>query len=351
MSIFTLKGVKIAGIAACVPSNEVHNIDYKWIPEKERFLLMRTTGVISRRVAPKGVTTSDLCIKAGEKLINELGWDKNEIGLCVFISQSRDYPIPATAIIVQDRMNLPRTCMAYDINMGCSGYVYGLSTVASTMIACGVKKALLMVGDISTANISYKDKSAYPLFGDAGCTTALELSDDSFPMHFNLQSDGSGFNAIIIPDGGMKNLIGKKSFEYKKISDGIYRHKVQLALDGIKIFNFALKEVTPNINTLLEYCNKNLNDVDYLILHQANLLINETIRKKLKILPEKVPHSIDRYGNTSSASIPLTMITELREKLLKEELAFMLSGFGVGLSWGSVWLKTEKIICPEVIEY
>jgi 3-oxoacyl-[acyl-carrier-protein] synthase III len=351
MALFTIKGVKISGISACVPCGIVHNADYQWISAKERTTLMRTTGVITRHVAAKGVATSDLCIAAADKLLSGLGWNRDEIDLCVFVSQSRDYPIPATSVIIQDRMNLPRTCMAYDINMGCSGFVYGLSNVASIMVATGVKKALILVGDISTAHISYKDKSAYPLFGDAGTATALELSDSSQFMHFNLMSDGSGYDAIIIPDGGMRSIVNKRSFDYKKIGNGIYRHRVQLALDGIKIFNFALKEVVPNINELLQFCGMQADQIDYFIFHQANLLINESIRKKMKLPQEKVPISLDRYGNTSSASIPLTIVTNIREQATSKKLTFAFTGFGVGLSWGTLILNTDSFVCPEIIEY
>lgn len=351
MARFSIRGVKMRGLAACVPGREILNRDYSWISEKERELLMRTTGVYSRRVAPPGVTTSDLCMASATKLMDALGWSRSDIQLIVFVSQSRDYPIPATAVIVQDRMGFSRDCMAYDVNMGCSGYVYGLSTVAATMKACGLKRAILMAGDISTAHIAYKDKSAYPLFGDAGSATALEAGADDDVMHFNLQSDGSGYDAIIIPDGGMKNLIGKKSFDYRKIDKGIHRHRVQLALDGIKVFNFALKEVVPNIRDLLEYSQTGQETVDYFIFHQANLLINETLRKKLRELPERVPHSIGKYGNTSSASVPLTMADALHEQLGSQKMKLVLCGFGVGLSWGSVLMETSDVVCPEVINY
>jgi 3-oxoacyl-[acyl-carrier-protein] synthase-3 len=314
-------------------------------------LLMRTTGVVSRRVAVRGTTTSDLCIAAAERLLNDLKWTASEIDLIVFVSQSRDYPIPSTSAIIQDRMNFSKSCVAYDINMGCSGYVYGLWNAAANMRACGLKRALVMVGDISTAHISYKDKSAYPLFGDAGTATALELDTQAPSLYFNLQTDGSGFDAIIIHDGGMKHMATKRSFDYHKISDGIYRTKVQLALDGIKVFNFALREVSPNIRDLLAFAGKNIEDVNYCLLHQANLLINETIRKKLKLMPEQTPHSLDAYGNTSSASIPLTMVTRIREQISGGKLNHVLSGFGVGLSWGSIWLETDRITCPELIEF
>ena len=350
MAVFSIEGIRIAGISACVPKDIYHNIDYKWISKKEREQLIKVTGVEQRRIADDKTTTSDLCFVAAEKLLEKSGWNKNEIQILIFVSQSRDYPIPSTSCILQDRFGLPKSCITLDINLGCSGYVYGLSVIASMMRCSGIKKGLLLVGDISTKHISYKDKSAFPLFGDAGTATLIENTNQKEKIGFNLQTDGSGFDAIMIPDGGMRNHISKKSFEYKKISPGIIRHKIHLILDGIKIFNFALSEVIPNINELMSAENQQLEKIDYFIFHQANLLINESLRKKLKLPKEKVPNTINKFGNTSCASIPLTIVSELKEKVEKERLSFLLSGYGIGLSWGAVTITLDSIICPDLIE-
>jgi len=208
-----------------------------------------------------------------------------------------------------------------------------------------------MVGDISTLTTSYRDKSTYPLFGDAGTVTALEYREDAPPITFNLQTDGSGYRAIMIRDGGARHKMTRQSFDMKKISKGIIRSRLNVELDGIEVFNFSLREVVPNIKALVKYSEKSLDDVDYLVFHQANFLINNTIRKMLKVAPEKVPYSIREYGNTSGASVPLTMVSQLREQLTKSRVKLLLSAFGVGLSWGSVLLETDQIVCPEVIEF
>jgi len=338
-------------MAATVPQPQEHNADYNWISRKERDSLIRNIGVETRRVAPKGVTTADLCMTAAEKLLDELKWDRQEIELLVFVSQSRDYLVPTTACIVQDRLGLSHSCIAYDVGLGCSGYVYGLSMVGSMMQSGAIKKALLMVGDISTLTTSYRDKSTYPLFGDVGTVTALEYDTGAKPMLFNLQTDGSGYKALIIQDGGARNKMSRKSFDIKKVSKGIHRSRLNLELDGIEVFNFSLREVVPNIKILLKHKEKTMDDVDYLVFHQANRLINETLRKMLKVAPEKVPYSIREYGNTSGSSVPLTMVTQLRDQLTKGRVKLLLSAFGVGLSWGSVLLETDNIVCPEVIEF
>jgi len=349
MALFSIPHTRIAGISTCVPKNIVANKDYKWISDKERELLIRKTGVAEKRVVTKGMTASDLCYEAGKKLIEDLKWKKEEIELVIFVSQSRDFLLPATACILQDKLGLPKTCLAIDMNLGCSGYVYGLSFMANYIAHCHIKKALMLIGDV-TPLASYRDKTAYPLFGDAGAATALEYDEKAAPMHFNLQSDGSGYKAIIIPDGGMRNYPTKKSFEYKRYGKGIIRNKLQIALDGFAIFNFSLREVAPNIHDLLQQNNIPIDDIEYFLFHQANLLINESVRKKLKLAPEKVPYSLNKFGNTSSASIPTTIVSELRQKVTAQKLKMLFCGFGVGLSWGSVYVETENICCPEIIE-
>jgi 3-oxoacyl-[acyl-carrier-protein] synthase III len=351
MAVFSIPNIKMAGISAAVPRTEVSNLDYKWVSMKDREMLVKTVGVEKRRVAEQGTATSDLCFAAAEKLIAELGWEKQDIQLLVFISQSRDFIIPSTSGILQDRLGLPHSCVAYDIGLGCSGWVYGVSSMASMMFASKIKKGLLLVGDISTLTASYRDKSTYPLFGDAATATAFEYDENAAPINFNLESDGSGYDAIIIPDGGMRNFISKKSFDYKKYGSGIYRNRLQIALNGIEVFNFALREVVPNVKRLLLDTSKTTADYDYFVFHQANLLMNETIRKMLKLDKEKVPYTIRKYGNTSSASIPLTIVSELREQISNGKVKLATCGFGVGLSWGTVTMEVENVVCPPVIDY
>jgi 3-oxoacyl-[acyl-carrier-protein] synthase-3 len=351
MALLTLPGVRLAGIASAVPKQEYFNRDYEWVTGKERELFIKTVGVERRRVAPKGMATSDLCEAAARKMVFELGWDFREIELLIFVSQSRDHIIPATAGILQDKLGMSKRTIAYDVSLGCSGFVYGLSMTASQMTAGRIQKALLMVGDVSTHTTNYKDKSTYPLFGDGGAVAALELDPSTPPMHFNLQTDGSGYKAIIIPDGGIRNLASPDiSFKEEEITEGIIRTRYDIALDGMAVFQFSLREVGPNVTELLNHAGRQLADIDYFVFHQANRLMNESIRKKMGIPAEKYPYSMDVYGNTSSASIPLTINHSLRDDISGRSLKLLLCGFGVGLSWGSVLLETRDVISPEIIE-
>jgi 3-oxoacyl-[acyl-carrier-protein] synthase-3 len=347
LSLLSFKNIKIESIVSCVPKRIEKTLSYEHVSLSERELFIKTTGIQERRVANDDVTCSDLCEKAAQDILRNI--DKDEIELLIFVSQSQDHFLPATAVILQEKLGLSKKCLAFDVNLGCSGYVYGLSIISGFLQNGQIKKALLMVGDKSTISTSYTDKSAYPLFGDAGTATLVSFEENYPTMHFNLQSDGSGKNSIIIEDGHSRNPYSASSDEMIDYGPGISRAKKHLKLDGFEIFNFALKEAAVNIKLLLESINKSEPDVDFFVFHQANKLINESIRKKLKVSPEKVPYSIDLFGNTSSASIPLTICHALKEEVSSPK-TLLFAGFGVGYSWGSVFLET-KGLQTSLIEY
>lgn len=349
MAVFTIPDIKLSGLAGCVPKQTQDNKEIEILKPNERDLFINTVGIRYRKLVPEGVTAADLCFEATQKLITDLNWNRNDIKLLVFITQTPDYVIPNTSSILQQKLGLPKSCLAFDVNLGCSGYVYGLSIIGGLLQNMPGAKALLLVGDISTRTISMQDKSTAPLFSDAGTATALEFSKGR-QIHFNLQTDGAEYDDIIVPDGGFRNRVTSESFEVKTYEGGIQRSALDMKLDGIKIFNFALREVAPNINALLNDKAIDKESIDYFVFHQANRLMLESVRKKLQIAPEKVPYSLHDYGNTSSASIPITLIANLRYQITSKTNRLLLSGFGVGLSWGSAYLETENIVCPELIE-
>jgi len=348
MSLFRVKGSEIKGVAAAVPGTEIHNRDYEYISPADRELLIKTTGIEQRHIALNGETTGDLCFAAANRLIDALNWERSEIDLVIFVSQSPDHFLPATSIILQNRLGLPKTTAAFDIMLGCSGYVYGLSAAAAMMSTGGFRRGLLLVGDVSSAGVNIKDKSTYPLFGDCGTATALEYNRD-YEMFFNLQSDGGGKDSIIMPHGGLRHPITADSLIEKEYEPGVIRHQRNLWLNGMDVFNFSVREAPQNATALLDYCELSVADVDLFVMHQANLLMNETIRKKLKIDSSKVPYTLKNYGNTSSASIPLTLVEHLREPVVPNK-RILLSSFGVGLSWGSCYLETGNWIIPETVK-
>lgn len=343
MAFLEFKNVRIAGISAGVPKRKVCNLDIKDISaDYDSAAFVETTGVLERRI-DEALTTSDLCVAAAEKLLADLGWDKSEVRGVIFVSQTTDYYLPATACIVQDRLGLSRECYAEDIVLGCSGWVYGLSSLVSLMASGGIKKALLMAGD-AKRHVETND----PLFGFAGTVTALEYDKGAAGFQFHFGTDGSGFDAIIIPDGGSRNQVTENSFK-DEVIDGKHYNRMQTRMKGMDVFSFGISTAPKSVKKLAENFGFDYLDADYFVFHQANMKMNNMIAKKLKLPAEKVPSCMYHFGNTSSASIPLTIVTQLKGKC-EDKAKFICCGFGVGLSWGTVAFETENAVISDLVE-
>lgn len=342
MAFLEFKNVRVAGISAGVPKKKICNLDLKDLSKDyDAAAFVETTGVLERRV--DDLTTSDCCIPAADKLILDLNWKKEDIDAVIFVSQNADYILPATSCIIQDKLGLSKECYAEDIALGCSGWVYGLSNCVSLMSQGGMKKVLLMAGDAKRRAV-YDD----PLFGFAGTVTALEYEEGNKGFQFHFGTDGSGFDAIIIPDGGARNQFTFDSFTTDEI-DGKKQIRLQSRMKGMDVFSFGITTAPKSVKKLSEHFGFDYQEADYLILHQANMKMNTMIAKKLKFDPERVPSCMYHFGNTSSASIPLTIVTELKGKL-KETTKFLCCGFGVGLSWGTVVFDAKNLVISDLVE-
>jgi 3-oxoacyl-[acyl-carrier-protein] synthase-3 len=234
--------------------------------------------------------------------------------------------------------------------LGCSGYVYGISIIASMMRAMGLKRGVLLAGDTISKIISNSDKSTLPLFGDAGSATAFEIDPSANDLLFDLGSDGSGKDAIILKDGGARNKITPASLKYHEIDLGIKRNTCQLVLEGMDVFSFGINQVPKTVEKLIQKFELDKEAVDYFVFHQANLMMNKMIAKKLKLPIDKIPFSLKFFGNTSSASIPLTIVTELKSQIEGKQSDLIMCGFGVGLSWGTIFAKKCQIECLNLIQ-
>ncbi|MCC9064202.1 ketoacyl-ACP synthase III [Flavobacterium piscisymbiosum] len=350
MATFSVNNIAIKGISCCVPKNTERNIDLDILTPEEIQKFIDATGVEERRVVTKEICTSDLCCEAAEKLIKDLNWQKEEIEILVFVSQTADYILPVSAAILQDRLGLSTNCIAFDVPLGCSGYVYGISIIASMMKAIGIKKGLLLAGDTSSKLISKSDKSTVPLFGDGGSATAFELDENADNLLFDLGTDGSGYKAIMIPDGGSRNRINEDSLKVINIEEGISRNSCNLILDGMDVFGFGISQAPKTVNKLIEKFEIDKDAIDHFVFHQANLMMNKMIVKKLKLPVEKVPYSLKEFGNTSSATIPLTIAAQLKESLTNESKDLIICGFGVGLSWGTAKIRLDNVVISDLIE-
>lgn len=352
MAFLEVKNVEIKGVATAVPKQikVVKEQPFFTTIEAENFT--NVTGVVSSHLAPADMTLSDLCQAAAEQLLNEAGWDRESIDLIVFVSTSRDFYIcPNTANILQNKLGLKTECVAFDLPFACSGYVYGLSVASSMMQTGQLKRGLLLVGEMTSKNQSNLDKTVWALHGDAGSATLLEYNAEAkHTMQFNLNGDGSGWEAIICREVGVRCPTTEESLKYKKYEEGVERNGTQCSMDGMSVFSFAITRPGQCIKGLCEHFEFDLTKIDYLLIHQANKMIDEKIRKKLKLSEEKVPYSMPHYGNTSSCTIPITMTSQIREKLSEGENELVMCGFGSGLSWGAAHLFMKKIVCLPVLE-
>lgn len=348
MAFCEFKNVRIAGIAAGVPKNIVSilngddNVMLAEGTSAEDFV--EATGVKERRIS-QNLTTSDLCVAAAERLIADLNWNKDEIDAIFFVSQTADYILPATSCIIQDRLGLSKECYATDIALGCSGWVYGLSNAVSLISSNNFKKVLLMAGDAKKRASAPAD----PLFGHAGTVTAIEYAEGDNGFQFHFGTDGSGYDAIITPDGGSRNQVSPSSFEQYEF-EGKMMHRMQSRMKGMDVFSFGISTAPKTVKKLAEHYSFDYLDNDYFIFHQANMKMNNMIVKKLKLPVEKVPSCMYNFGNTSSASIPLTIVSQLKGKVENTPIKFLCCGFGVGLSWGTVRFENKSIVISDLVE-
>ena len=340
-----MHGVSVRGIVSAVPDHEQRNDDFPHQSERERAQFIQTTGISRRYIVGDGQTVTDLFVPAADRLLDGLGWARDSIDVLIVVTQTPEHPIPGPASSIQQRLGIPATVLAMDVNMGCSGYVYGLFT-ASSMLGNGLHRALLLVGDTSSTCIHPQDKTTAPLFSDAVSATALEFDADAPDMNFSMGTDGSGRRAIHIPAGGSAWPTNTDALTATE-TDGIIRRPVDMALDGMAVFTFALKRVPANVRDLLAFTGLSIEDIDVAVFHQANKLINDRIQRKLGIPGDRIASSIEELGNTSSASIPVTINHALRDQLDRPS-TLLLSGFGVGLSWASAIVRFENVYCPPV---
>jgi 3-oxoacyl-[acyl-carrier-protein] synthase III len=334
-----LKNVEIKGIACAVPDRIIENETYKEVFGEEsvqKFINM--TGVKTRHVALDEQCTSDLCYVAAKRLMEKLNWEPSSIDALILITQTPDYAVPATACVLQHRLELAEDCVAFDINLGCSAYVYGVWLAATMISTQNFNRVLLLVGDTSNFGINPNDSATTMIFGDGGTATALEKSEGK-DMKYFLKTKGSGFKNIIVPAGHARTR-GKTNNEASDFD---------LSMNGSAVFTFTITDVPKSINSFMSLYNIDKNDVDMFVFHQANLFILKHLAKKLGIPMDKVPVSIDRYGNTSGESIPLTLVDALGGSQSNETIKLLLCGFGIGLSWGGIYLEMDKSVCLPMI--
>ena len=349
MANLSFENVALTALSVCVPKERRINTHNENFLKEDIAKFCEATGVYEFRLADNLTTTADMAQKAAEKLFEETLVNKDEIDVLIFVSQTPDYlNIPNTAIILQNKLGLSKEVLAFDVPLGCSGFIYGLNVVCAYMQNPNIRKGLLLYGDTPSKIVNKKDKSSALLFGDSGGAAILEKKVGS-KLYFNLGSDGSGSSAIIIPEGGARVPFNKQTLIEKNIEDYVVRHGCDIILEGMDVFSFGISQAPKTVKELYEFVNISNESIDFAIFHQANKMMNEMIRKKLKLEAKKVPYSLEKFGNTSSTSIPITMVTELKKQSQKST-NYLICGFGVGLSWGSCYLPEANINLIDLVE-
>lgn len=349
MAASTIASVRIAGIAAVVPSqsSQVGGSD----SDQDLTKVIASTGVRSRRVAPREVCTSDLCAKAAELVLEEVNWDRDTLDLLIFISQTPDHVLPATACLLHGRLRLNKQCAAFDVNLGCSGYVYGLALASAHLQSGMASRVLLLVGDTISKITSDKDRSVAYLFGDAGTATLLERNESGAPMSFITGSDGTGGAHLQVDAGLFRRPSTEATRTVTTREGGNMRNDEQLFMNGPEIFNFTIREIPALIKATLDQAQWSLDDVDAVVFHQANQFMLNYLSKRMKLPPEKVVLALEEYGNTSSASIPLAICAQLRDRIGAGRIKLLLAGFGVGFSWAAATVELDQPFIAPVTNY
>jgi 3-oxoacyl-[acyl-carrier-protein] synthase-3 len=349
-----LKGARIKGVVTCVPSTEKcidDEIELFGGNAKQIARLKKTIGLDRRRVVEDGTTALDLCAAATERLFKAASLDPATIDGMLFVTQTADYPQPCNAAVLHGRLGLSKNCAALDINLGCSGYVYGL-WLAHMMVSTGAcQRVLLLAGDTLSRLVHPGDRSVAPLFGDGGSATLVEACADS-EAWFSLNTDGSGYEKLMVPAGGMRTPRGSETQREKRDEEGNVRSLEHLFMDGPEIFNFSITEEPQSVREMLDFAGLDVGAIRHFVFHQANRYILGNIAKRLNLDPARVPmKTVEMYGNQSSTSIPCALCYELGD-LLKGPVPqkLLMSGFGVGLSWASAILEIGNLPVCEVIE-
>lgn len=351
MAFQSFKGVGITAMAAAVPSNVIDNLKYTaFFPEDQVKEVVEKVGVYERRFADNETCSSDLCFAAAQKLFADNDVDRDEIDLLVFISQTQDYRMPATSITLQHRLGLKNSCIAFDVNLGCSAFIYGLSIVYSMVQAGGIRKALILDGETRSKVYGPRDRRSAFIFGDGGVAALVEKNEKFGDSYLSLNSDGSRADLIMIKAGGYRHMSTPETLVEKVVDEyGNMRSDEQGYMKGGDVFNFVIREIPRDIKKTLEFAGKTASDPDFIVFHQANNFINSYIARKMKLAPEKIVHTIEKYGNTSSVSVPLTIVSELKGRL-DGNRTLLMSAFGVGMTWATAIVPFVDTRISDIVE-
>ena len=338
MALLKFNNIGIRAIAAAVPRNVVKTrslTEYYSEEDIEKFIA--ATGVEERRFAGADICASDLCYQAACQIFDETDIKREDIDALFFISQSSDYKIPGTSGILQHKLGLSKDTIVYDVNMSCSGFIHGLLMAYNFLQQPSIKNVMVMVGETLSKMISMQDKGTGKLLGDAGTVAVIGGGENYGESFFSMNTDGAHLNSVILPAGGARIPSSQETMKLVKQEDGSLRSLEQINMVGDDVFSFAISVLPKDIKKLLAFAEKDIDDIDIYAFHQANNFMSNYIAKKAKANPEKILHSIQKYGNTAGTSIPLCMV-ENRDKILPNS-SILMNAIGAGFAYGTVLLN------------
>ena len=345
MAYWEIKNVTVRGVTGTVPNHPVKSADLPFFTKEEADTFDATVGIRNRYIASEDVCASDLCLDAAERLIAGLGWEKGSIDVLLFASVTGDYKTPPTSAILQDRLGLPTSTFVLDVPMGCCGCMYCINVAGNMLSAGTAKRAIVLVGDTAMRMGNPKDKSRGPLFGDSGTALALEYDTTAEDIIIDFNTLGSGYQALMTPHGGYRHPITQDSFVEEDFGNGIIRAPKDALINGMDVFSFAITRPAISVKKMMEQQGLDKdNDIDFFLIHQANKLIVDRLVKKLKLPIEKVPYNLQKFGNLGGASILMLMVSEIADELSTRPLTLLCSSFGLGLTWGTMVLRTKSML-------
>lgn len=353
--IFTFDKKKITGILTILPSkvvkfeDEMENYNFSHAKSMKLKLAM---GYKEHRVAKEGQCSSDFCIYGLQYLFDNNLLEKDSIDALLFVSQSPDYFLPPTSNIIQGHFGLKNDMLCMDINQGCAGFEIGLFQAFMLLEQEVIKKVVLLNADVLSPKVSKQDRNSNPLIGDAASITIIEKSDDSMPIYCSINMDGSEALALNIPAGGFRKPCSAETSIMKEDAAGNFRSEENLVMQGDGVFNFVQREVPPMIESVLQRANLHPNDIDWYMFHQPNKFMLNKLADKLEVPREKMPSNIvENFGNASGVTVPTNICYNLGDELVNGSKKLFMAGFGVGLTWASIYMVVGNLSFNKIIEF
>jgi 3-oxoacyl-[acyl-carrier-protein] synthase-3 len=338
MALLKYSNIGLRTISATVPRNVIKTrslTDY--YPEEEIEKFIAATGVEERRFADEDICASDLCYKSACQIFEETDIKRDDIDVLLFVSQTPDYKIPGSSIILQDRLGLNKDTICYDLNMSCSGFLHGLLMAYNFLLQPAINNVMLMVGDTLSKMISIQDKGTGKLLGDAGTVSVIGRGEQYGDTYFSMCTEGSNVESVIIKAGGARYPSSIDTLKMNTYEDGSIRNLEQIIMVGDDVFSFAISALPKDIKRLLEFAGKSIDEIDKYAFHQANNFMSNYVAKKAKADPNKILHSIQKYGNTAGTSIPLCLVEN--RKLINTNDSILMNAIGAGFAYGSTLLN------------